>query len=456
LVIFVIFSDCELFADVTDSPVKSDGDLLFYLDTSSFRARGDRTYQEFYYQIPFSELHFNQNTTGIFDTLLVSIQICDTSSQPLIEDQWLLPMTAKNWQDIEGRFWPDLFELTMEPGTYLLKMTIKEPFTNHSGKAELPFSAKSFMVDSLIFSDVQLASKITPNSLPNKFVKNNLEVLPNPNRVFGKTLQLLYFYMEIYNLSPVGSVGSYDVTYEVLDFQGNLIRSLAGKTKKKKNSTALEVGMLNIATLGNFAYFLKLSLKDNDTGQILNTKRGFWNRTDRMVQASSESPPVVENNIMRMINLMNEEKLTEHFQKLKYFMPINQINLYQKLQLPEKRTFLCEFWRSLDTDSTTPDNEFLGEFKTRVDFATRHYSGNFKAGWRTECGRIIIKYGIPDDITREDLRSSNKPYQEWFYNKEGGMTFIFVDEEGFGNFRLIYSSKETEFTDLNWKGILGR
>lgn len=451
--IFLVLANYNLStANKNDLPVKSSGKLLFYLDTASFRARGNQTYQEFYYQIPLSEVNFHQAGDGVQGNLEVFIEINDQADKKLIHDQWTLPVQAQNWQAIEGRFLPDQFELTMQPGQYTMIMKIQDKLSNDYGEATLKFSAKSFLTDTLILSETQFASSIFRDSSDSKFTKNSLHVLPNSNRVFGKTLPMLYFYQEIYNLSSNQTKGTYGVTYEVLDIDQNMVRRYPPKTKKKKSKINLEVGAINISTLDNSAYLLKVTIEDHDTGEKIEAERGFWHK-------SVTPEPIVrepENNVTQHIRQMNTTALSTHFRQMKYFLPPDQIKLYDRLDDNGKRNFLIQVWAQLDPKTSTGDNEFWDTFNQRVKYANEHYSASFSEGWQTDPGRIIIKYGMPNEITREAFRTSSVPYEEWFYNLEGGFRFVFADEQGFGQYRLIYSSKDTEPSNPNWRSILGR
>jgi GWxTD domain-containing protein len=436
-----------------DAPVRSEGELLFYLDTASFRARSRQTYQEFYYLLPFSELKFQEVAGGLLDSMKVEIEIEDTLKQVLVQDSWPLLLQAGGWQELEGRFLPDLFEMTLSPGKYRLQMKITEIHSGKIGVALLDFDAVSFIDEHLAISQIQFASRISPDSTGSnsKFTKNSLNILPNPNRVFGRTLPVLYFYTEIYDLKLNDGAGNYVVSYQIIDFDGQPIKKFPARTKHKRDNRALEVGAVNLATLNNAAYFLQVSIQDLDSGDSVSVRRGFWHKIEEVV------PRVVslENNVIQALENMSENELELHFRQLKYIIPGAQAKLYQKLNPDARQHFLISLWQGLDPVLTTPENEFWNEFQERVRYANQQYAAGFQEGWRTDCGRILIRYGIPNDIVRRDSRSHAKPYQEWFYNREGGFKFIFVDEEGLGKYRLVYSSVETEYTDPNWRYLLG-
>jgi hypothetical protein len=73
-------------------------------------------------------------------------------------------------------------------------------------------------------------------------------------------------------------------------------------------------------------------------------------------------------------------------------------------------------------------------------------------GWRSDRGRVYILYAEPDEIERFPSSENAKPYEIWYYHQiEGSVQFIFVDRTGFGNYRLVHSTKRGELQDEEWE-----
>ena len=56
-------------------------------------------------------------------------------------------------------------------------------------------------------------------------------------------------------------------------------------------------------------------------------------------------------------------------------------------------------------------------------------------GWRTDRGRIYIKFGPPDDIERYPFEMGTYPFEIWRYYSLRKV-FVFVDRTGFGDYYL--------------------
>jgi len=94
-----------------------------------------------------------------------------------------------------------------------------------------------------------------------------------------------------------------------------------------------------------------------------------------------------------------------------------------------------KFWKEKDPSPATEENEVFLEYYRRITFANEQF-GNYIDGWRSDRGMIYIVLGPPDNVERHPYEINSKPYEIWDYydiNKR----FIFVDETGFGDYRLL-------------------
>ncbi len=102
---------------------------------------------------------------------------------------------------------------------------------------------------------------------------------------------------------------------------------------------------------------------------------------------------------------------------------------------PEERKKVWDkFWKKYDPDPVTPYNELEIEFLKRFQYVMKNFSGPLK-GYRTDRGRIYIKYGPPDYIEDYPYEWGTYPYQIWYYANLG-KKFLFVDKTGFGDYEL--------------------
>ena len=156
----------------------------------------------------------------------------------------------------------------------------------------------------------------------------------------------------------------------------------------------------------------------------------------------------------------------------------------------EQERYLEDFWRRLDPTSETAENEVRVEFFKRVAHANRTWTRSvIGKGMFTDMGRIYIQHGEPDEILRqvipagdqtlthllqelqvnEDRPTGNaatrglggdvRPFEVWVYEGTRArpitarrdrnanertakrLMFLFVDETGYGDFRMRYTNE---------------
>jgi GWxTD domain-containing protein len=97
---------------------------------------------------------------------------------------------------------------------------------------------------------------------------------------------------------------------------------------------------------------------------------------------------------------------------------------------------LHNYWKKYDPTPETEYNELMEEFYSRIDYAAMEFRGITKNnGLSTDRGKVYIRYGKPDAIERS---SNDLGYvvETWIYSSPN-QKFVFVDQQGTGNFILI-------------------
>jgi len=127
--------------------------------------------------------------------------------------------------------------------------------------------------------------------------------------------------------------------------------------------------------------------------------------------------------------------LDEAISQLQYIANYKQIeHILGTENESEKLIRFNDFWKKRDPSPRTEINELMAEFYTRVNYANQHFT-HYMKGWRTDMGMIYIKYGAPDFVERHPFRMNTRPYEVWEFHQHR-RRFIFVDINGFGDYRL--------------------
>ncbi len=121
--------------------------------------------------------------------------------------------------------------------------------------------------------------------------------------------------------------------------------------------------------------------------------------------------------------------------QMNYILTTEERKELKNLKQSEKENFFKKAWARRDPKPETKVNELMDEYYARVQFAEENFSRGSSGGWRSDMGMIFILFGKPDDIQRYGSMQSNYVYETWYYFSIGE-EFAFVDDYGFGDYRL--------------------
>jgi GWxTD domain-containing protein len=135
--------------------------------------------------------------------------------------------------------------------------------------------------------------------------------------------------------------------------------------------------------------------------------------------------------------------------------------LYAQGNLEGKKEFLERFWNRKNPNPGSKINTFKEEIFRRFMYANYYYSSSLVKrddGWNSDRGRIYITYGPPDQKDRSPSSISQKPYERWTYDRlagqSGGNICVFIDETGYGNYRLVHSTIRGEISNPGYETML--
>ena len=125
---------------------------------------------------------------------------------------------------------------------------------------------------------------------------------------------------------------------------------------------------------------------------------------------------------------------------LSYIGEQSEIDAMRNVPPDQQAEAWQRFWDRRDPTPDTPVNENLIEFYRRLRYASSHFTG-FGPGWRSDMGRIYIRYGPPDQVDTQPGAATRAALEIWYYHQPYHR-FVFADREGFGRYTLLdYSSQ---------------
>jgi len=254
-------------------------------------------------------------------------------------------------------------------------------------------------------SDIMLIAQMTN-------VEGNNKIIPNVSRNVSENKKEINIFFEIYSDSST----EYNIDYLVTNKDKKILYEHSGKQSITEDKTQVfyTISDSTLLSLGN--YILTVRLKDNSNNILASTSKTFYSRWVGL-------PATVDNidgAIDQLIYIANPDEI-DYMENGK--------------DEEEKSKRFLEYWKSKDPSPGNVENEVFNEYFGRVNFANEQFS-HYREGWQTDRGMVFIILGPPNNVDRHPFEYDSKPYEIWEYY-EINRSFTFLDETGFGDYRLI-------------------
>ncbi len=340
--------------------------------------------------------------------------------------------------------------LQIPPGLYRARIIALDSYSDENnrqyGELVMPLVVRDFSAADLAISDIKLAYDIDvleetdPNAPLDVLVRNQRKVFPDPRGILSRNRPRLYFYGEIYNLAyEPGGDNVYELGFRFLTEDSTTIRDFGTRAYKKPGTSSVLATGLPIGDMPEGNFLLEVTVTDPASNRPATAIKPF---TIVLESAGVDSLTPEQAERMRNVILFLARK--------------DELETYDGLSLTGKKNFLIKFWKRFDPTPGTAVNEFRDEHYRRINYANEQFStsiGKRVDGWSTDRGRIYIKYGPPDETEIVPSTMEEKPYEKWYYYQfkdQGEVYFILVDEDGFGNLKLVHSTARGERHDPEW------
>ncbi|MGH7725046.1 MAG: GWxTD domain-containing protein [Candidatus Eiseniibacteriota bacterium] len=389
------------------APLLSETSPRFGADIQAFlTSRG--TALGFDLECPYSELQFIRIPAGYGAQVRVTVVFRRGSKDQAGGDVWEERVAVRDFPTTREaghrlRFHRDF---VLEPGEYRVEVTLEDLNGGRTSSARGDIKVAAFGVGALGLGDLQFG-----------FCRSDSAFLSVPSRRYEADLAAM---------CVRGTV--YDRRADTPGRTGNLywtIRNEVG-TVQSKGDTVVALGpesrfvlrpRINELFLGTYA--LEVEVVDGERK---------W-KTERTFEIET-------------LTLPRGQNYATVIEILSYIATDADDQMLRSAQTEDDRQRAWEaFWQRRDPTPDTPRNEAMLDFFRRVRYANQNFAGQTTAGWRTDQGRIYIKYGAPDQIEERSATFYDPPLLIWSYFSLRRQ-FVFADREGFGRYELVSPSDE--------------
>lgn len=378
--------------------------IVFYTGDSSANSRVD-----IYIEIPLENIQFkfissqNKYTANIE----YSILIVDETNKAFVNEKYTSDISYTKDDRLKSKYNSEFIikSFSLPSGKYSVEVEIRDKNNQNQFSESSIIHVNNFQSSDFTLSDIMFVS----NYEEGKDGKKIITPLVTKNVGGNKTF---YVFFEVNNLSNADIEKKFD--YKISKIDNNKKNIVSAGTfdyvlKPGKNQKIEKFSSEDFLT-GNYS----IEISDKAENKNLVTKEFNFRWTDFPVTIKD-----LDVAIAQCIYFANADE----FDKLRN----------AKTRLEKEKAFI-NFWRSKDPTPNTAKNEVMLDYYNRVRIANERYSTHFP-GWKTDMGMVYIIFGDPSNIERHPFTEGTKPYEIWDYY-DVNRRFIFVDNTGFGDYRL--------------------
>ena len=406
LFICFIISAGITFAQVEHYSQKPELKVKYYQDFLCFKGNEGKTRLDVFIQVPYNAVQFIKTGQGFEASYSLTVSVYDENKENLITEKiWNEKIVAISFELTSS---PENFNLghrsfELAPGAYFIQTSLTDNDSKNQYNSENKYEVKSFTSLPSI-SDVMLVAKKT-------VVEGNTKIIPNVSRNVLTDRDDISTFFEIYS----DTTTSYLVDYLVLDESEIEIAKVTQQVSVNKGTTQVFNNIDSLA-LNLGSYFLKVNLRDSSDKIYDYSLKSFVSRWFGVPNSITDLDKAID----EMIYIANPEDLSY----------INDAP-----DRMEKAKRFVAFWGKYDSNPSDSYNPVFNEYYSRVAMANANFTTYSLEGWRSDRGMVFIILGPPDNIERHPFEYYAKPYEIWqYYNLN--RSFLFVDNTGFGDYRL--------------------
>lgn len=366
-------------------------------------------YIEFNCGIPYHELQYQEHDGRILAHADIVFELVAASGD-LLTDTLRRQFTLSSFAEAARKaiVFVDQFGLYVPPGVYDYALSLTSGAKVGTARGVVAIDTAAYGM-----SDILLASAVVVDTVGTAMRKGDLRIMPVPGRRFTEQHDRLFVYFEVYDVTI--DTSSLPVTYSIHDSTGKLVRRFAQSVPRRGAVQAVNIG-ISIEGMANGRYRFTVEVADSLAGRNLRKTAPFTIARRVVGSVTYEGMP--------------------HYEDIEYLVDPDEYKRFAAMSDDGKRVYLQKFWASRDYYAILD----------RFNYADGQFTEGHKEGWRTDRGRVYIRYGTPDERQRVTMELDNpRPYERWLYYD--GSDFVFVDVRGTGEYVLVWTNAIGEKKD---------
>jgi GWxTD domain-containing protein len=408
-----------------------------------YRAPGPETLVEVFCRIPLATLAPLARSREAAYRVVVSVR--DSSGLELWNRSWSQTVTG-TLLDVDGASSAEHFQFAARPGRYTIDVAVTDSASGRLRRQRAEIAAygeRPHASDLLVAGGVRRAGAGDTTSRIGEIRKGGLLLETSGRPVATPERAQVGYYLEVY----AERAETVSVTAKVQDVAGKQYAATDAQRIALPAGGGAASAMLDLSGLPPGDYRLDVVVATRDSQMV---RAGTFGMTGFGRREDVAAPDTLGG--------LTEAKLDSMYAPLVYLLGPDERGVYRGLTVEGKRSFLRQFWKKRDPTPSTPRNEAEDEFYRTVAEADRRFrerGGGGVRGWRTDRGRVFIRYGPADEVLDRSQGGGTRPYLVWKYTKGKRQKFVFLDSTGFGNYELVWTDQRAEPSRPDWQEELG-
>ncbi len=392
------------------------------VDYAYFRAdTPDSVRLELYYQIQHRGLAFNLANGSYSAAYELAVTVMDKDGRELRsftrDRQIVLGADEEVRTRVDSR--TSQITLNLPSGDYRVQFKLKDKNSSKVMLKELKVDLWDLYGKLPRLSEIEFAQAFQKGSADSSiFSKNDILVVPSVNRAYGTVEgDRLAYYFEIY--PGIEKLDKAVIETRIRHFRRGLVyRDTLHISLGTEPDRQLREISLDQLVPGDYELIVSLlGRRDKKLAERTQLFQVAWTQ-EGMIKNDWETT-------LKQLQLFADDVDVSDMKKLK--------------TIEERVKAFDQFWQERDPTDGTRENEAKAAFYYRIRIANEQFGVMRTEGWRTDRGRIFVRYGEPDYMANEPFSPDRHPYQIWYYSSlSPNRRFIFVDEKEDGDFRLQY------------------
>ncbi|MCL4538547.1 MAG: GWxTD domain-containing protein [Bacteroidetes bacterium] len=380
----------------------------FYFVMLNFESPGNKSRFDFYFQVPYSKLHFTRTDNEFASAFTVSIRLIDGDNNTAYEKSWDEKATSRAYDETtsENVLYSTQRHFLVNPGAYTARVAVTERETGESFEETKPVVARNYADGAPSMSDVMVLAGSSASG--SRFV-----IIPN---VKGNIISKADSFEVFYEIYPHGR----DTLYATAGITGAKDRVLYARTSRitAADSVIRIFESVPKKSLQMGYYLLSIGLRSRDAADAT-----VLDKTSSLIAIRyPELPPTIT----------DLDKAADEMMFIAKSSTIDSIK--SAPDAPTKLERFISFWKRYHSRFSPDGRTSMEEYYNRVAYANKQFT-HFFEGWKSDRGMVYILFGSPDNVERHPFNVNSKPYEVWQYYSKNRQ-FIFVDDSGFGDYRL--------------------